>query len=218
VTCRSVRRRFSGYRDRDLAPRETRAVEAHLEGCPACAHVLHSMGKALDLLSTLPRAEGSIVGDVLSRLEVESRGPGLELLFRPLFSKRPLILPSLLPAALLVMSLFFGALALDHGTRSTITAAPVLSGLTVPTILQRGPEEGGVLTRMGEGTLFFETEVGPDGNVSKIRVVDGDSPSAGAVLEALRQDRFEPVFLRGRPVAVSVYRLVSRMDVWPKTT
>jgi hypothetical protein len=33
------------------------------------------------------------------------------------------------------------------------------------------------------------------------------------VLEALRQQRFERVRYRGRPVAVSVYRFLSRMDV-----
>jgi hypothetical protein len=33
------------------------------------------------------------------------------------------------------------------------------------------------------------------------------------VVDALRRQKFEPVRLRGRPVAVSVYRLFSRMDV-----
>ena len=36
---------------------------------------------------------------------------------------------------------------------------------------------------------------------------------AGPLLDALRQQRFEPIRYMGRPVAVSVYRLISRMDV-----
>jgi hypothetical protein len=206
VTCRLVRQRLSAHRDRELSLPEARAVEAHLEGCPECIRVSRSLGRVLDLVSALPRIEGSVAGDVLARLEVESQGPGLALLFRSLFSKRPLILPSLLPAALFVVAVFFGALALDGGAHST----PVLVSLEVR---ERGP-----VTQMKEGTLFLETIVGTDGNVSMIRVLDGDSAGAGAVVDALRKDRFEPLLLRGRPVSVSVYRLISRMDVWAPAT
>ena len=51
-----------------------------------------------------------------------------------------------------------------------------------------------------------------DGTVAGVTVLQGD-PRRGALLEALRQQRFEPVRYRGRPVAVSVYRLISRMEV-----
>ena len=70
-----------------------------------------------------------------------------------------------------------------------------------------------VLTEMAEGTLFVETVVARDGTVSTVTLLTGDSQQARPLLEALRRERFEPGRLRGRPVAVSVYRLISRMDV-----
>jgi hypothetical protein len=33
-------------------------------------------------------------------------------------------------------------------------------------------------------------------------------------VDALRRERYEPGRFRGRPVAVSIYRLISRMEVW----
>ena len=48
-------------------------------------------------------------------------------------------------------------------------------------------------------------------------VLQGDADGEGALLEALRQQRYEPVRYRGRPVAVSVYRLISRMEVRSET-
>jgi hypothetical protein len=71
---------------------------------------------------------------------------------------------------------------------------------------------------MDEGTLFLETVIARDGSVSVVNLLGGDSQQAQPVLDALRRERFEPVYLRGRPVAVSVYRLISRMDVWASLT
>jgi class 3 adenylate cyclase len=66
---------------------------------------------------------------------------------------------------------------------------------------------------MAEGTIFLETVVARDGSVSAVTLLTGDRLLAQPLLDALRQQKFEPVRLRGRPVAVSVYRLISRMDV-----
>ena len=52
-----------------------------------------------------------------------------------------------------------------------------------------------------------------DGQVSAVTLLDGDSGRAGPLLDALRRERFEPGRVKGRPVAVSVYRLISRMEV-----
>ena len=70
-----------------------------------------------------------------------------------------------------------------------------------------------VLAEMGEGTLFFETVVAARRHRLHRHPADGDLALAQPVLDALRRQRFEPVQFRGRPVAVSVYRLISRMDV-----
>jgi hypothetical protein len=170
------------------------------------------MEQALSLVKALPPCGGSVVSDVLSRLEVQGRGPGLTLLFRPTRAGRPLMIPSLLSAAVLVAASLTGLVV-----ASAPPAHPVvLSGLTLPTIRERGPEEGE--WRGFEGTVFLQTVVGPDGTVSSVRLLEGNPLAARPVVEGLLKDRFEPTRLRGRPVAVSVMRLVSRLDVWARTT
>ena len=56
--------------------------------------------------------------------------------------------------------------------------------------------------------------VARDGSVSAVTVIGGDSELARPVVDALRRERYEPARFRGRPVAVSIYRLISRMEVW----
>ena len=56
--------------------------------------------------------------------------------------------------------------------------------------------------------------VARDGSVSAVTVLGGDSELARPVVDALRRERYEPGRFRGRPVAVSIYRLISRMEVW----
>src|SRR6185503_10663856 len=71
---------------------------------------------ALDTLAQAPRMEPreSLASQVLNRLELERRGPGLALLFRSVWAARPLIVPSLVPAALVVLAVIAAAFALDR--------------------------------------------------------------------------------------------------------
>lgn len=237
MTCWGARRRLSAYLDGDLRPSEARSVGSHLEACAECALRWRSLRAALALLAEAPRLEPSegIAPRVMDRLEVESRGPGLALLYRPFWARRPLILPSLVPAALVLVTILAGVAALDRDTRSLAAAVrgeawrmppsgteanPLFpsTGVSVPRIRTRGAFPADALAWMGEGTLFLETVVARDGSVSTVTLLRGDSEQAGPVLDALRQDRFEPARFRGRPVAVSVYRLFSRMEVRAPTT
>jgi hypothetical protein len=191
-------------------------------------------------LADLPRLDGSdgIAARVLDRLELERRGPGLALIFRRRGAARPLILPSLLPAALILMAVVGGTLVLDKATdpgplpevarrgggadvetwgRSAPSGSegnPLFPSSAVTAPVARGKAfSDQVLTDMEVGTLFVETVVARDGSVSMVTLLNGDSRQARPLLDALRLERFEPGRLRGRPVAVSVYRLISRMDV-----
>jgi hypothetical protein len=65
----------------------------------------------------------------------------------------------------------------------------------------------------GRDSLFLETVVARDGTVAEVTVLGGDAGGAGPLLDALRRQRYEPGRYRGRPVAVSVYRLISNEDV-----
>jgi len=227
MTCPNVRSRLSAYLDGDLPLGETRELAAHLASCAGCRHHWNTLRKALDMLVETPRLAPSepIAWRVWERLEVESRGPGLALLFRPFWAARPLILPSLVPAALVLVSILAAAVALDQNARPLIVVSePVpLSGtegnplfpstaVGVPRIRSRvTPAE--IVLEAGEGTFFFETVVARDGSVSNVALLEGDKEQARPFVDALRSERFEPSRLAGRPVAVSVYRLISRMEV-----
>jgi hypothetical protein len=87
------------------------------------------------------------------------------------------------------------------------------SQVALPRLRAGQPVPVKALSSMGEGSVFFETVVARDGSVSTVTLLGGDSVQAQPLLEALRQARFEPVRVKGRPVAVSVYRLISLMEV-----
>jgi hypothetical protein len=190
----------------------------------------------MEALADLPRMESGepIASRVLLRLEVESRGPGLALIFRPRFTARPLILPSLLPAALVLLAVLAVALLAGrdpqaavadgrrHGEgwgarepRAGTEGNPLFpsAGVSLPRPQAGDALPASVLTDMSEGTLFLETVVARDGSVSTVTLLEGDSEQARPLVDALRHTRYEPVRVRGRAVAVSVYHLISRQDV-----
>lgn len=240
MKCGAVEARLSAFLDGDLPAREGRAVGSHLEGCPRCREHERTLRGTLDLVSELPRLQSAeaIALLVRDRLEAEeSRGPGLALVFRPSWAARPLILPSLFPAALVLLTILAGALALDRDPLSSAVARvreEVWEGRLPPwgteanplfpsaevslprARLERIPD--GVLASMALETFFLETVVARDGRVSTVTLLHGDSEQAQPLLDALRRERFEPVRYRGRPVAVSVYRLISCLEVRSPTT
>jgi hypothetical protein len=238
MTCRSVRPKLSSYLDGGLDTAEARGVGAHLEACPPCRGHLDSLRSVLDALADLPRVAPpeSIAQKVRERLEVERRGPGLALLFRPRWSARPLILPSLLPAALTVLVVLAGAVLVSRDPRDTVQwettrvrfegpalreaqsgteGNPLFPSSQVALPRPRSGQDVPVqaLLGMSEGSLFLETVVARDGSVSNVTLLEGDSEQAQPLLDAYRKARFEPVRVKGRLVAVSVYRLISRMEV-----
>jgi anti-sigma factor RsiW len=236
MTCARARARLSEWLDGDLEPATARTVQSHLSGCPACARHAEELREACALLAELPRLASPepVAARVLDRLEIEggSRRPGLALLFRGFAAARPCILPSLVPAALVLVSVLAGVLALDSGPLPEVHLAPGAWG-AVPASGTEGnplfpstevalPRETAaaelspdVFAGRGEGSLFVETVVARDGSVAGVTVLEGDARSEEPLLEALRQQRFEPVRYRGRPVAVSVYRLISRVTATP---
>jgi hypothetical protein len=186
------------------------------------------------LVGDLPRLEAgdSIAQAVLARLEVETRGPGLALLLRRVGAARPLIVPSLVPALLVLVTVLAASLALDSSTTGPPLAGRLATWGVVPAFgTESNPvfpsekvglpreRDGGRLAPdvlwdgAAEGTLFLQTVVARDGTVSDVTLLTGDAEWAAPLLDALRRQLYEPARLEGRPVAVSVYRLISRMEV-----
>ena len=239
MTCRAVRKRLSAHLDGDLRPVEARAAARHLEACERCTREFEGLHAVTTALAELPRLEPSetIASRVFDRLEVESRGPGLALLFRSARAARPLMLPSLVPAVLLLAAVASAVAwlgrepelpAVARSTRGPwdvdlpragTEANPLFPSAGVSAPRREGPRlSDEVLTTLAEGSDFFETVVARDGSVSEVILLDGNVDTAGPLLDALRRERFEPARYRGRPVAVSVYRLFSRMEVHASAT
>ncbi len=234
MNCAATQRKLSAHLDGELEADQACGVERHLQDCARCARefeALRATSAELRALSRLVPAE-PIAARVRDRLEVESRGPGLALLFRPAWAARPLMLPSLVPAALLLacgLALLletsappelppvargmrgpFGAVLPPAGTE----ANPLFPSPDVSAPVREGPGvSDDVLVALELGSDFFETVVARDGSVSTVVQLDGNRDAAGPLLDALRRERFEPARYQGRPVAVSVYRLISRLEV-----
>jgi len=211
MTCVHVRARLSAYLDAELAGTESRLVSEHLASCQGCEQHFGALRGSLELLAWLPplTPRDSIAAQVLDRLEMESRGPGLALLFRPLGGARPLMGLSLVPAAFVFVAAIGFSLAFH---RAPVSDGPDTKTVGVPRLTRAalandpGPEGE-------EGSLFFETVVARDGSVAKVKLLEGNALDAASWTDALRRERFAPPQFRGQPVAVSVYRLISRMEV-----
>jgi len=214
VSCAWVRDRLSAYLDDGLEAAASRAVAGHLEACGACGARWRSLRESLQSLRGLPALvpPKSLAGRVLDRIEVESRGPGLALLFRSPLKARPLMVPSLLPAAF-ALGAVIGGVALLMPRAEPL---PPVAAVSVPRL--SAPVLADDFVPPDEESLFFESVVAQDGRVARVTLLDGHAAAAGPMLNALRRERFEPARYGGRPVSVSVYRLISRMDVHaPKT-
>lgn len=242
MKCRRVRSHLSAYRDGELPAETTREVSLHLGSCDECGRRFREYDSALGRLQALPRlaCEESIAARIQTRLEVEMRGPGLMLLFRPAWSARPLFLPSLVPAVMVLLVVMGAVISLDReadrlppvyvrntgqqwngsAPPSGTEGNPLFASATVslPRARQGDPFLPQVLAGMGQRTFFVEMVVGRDGRVSAVTLIDGDSFEAAPILDLLRHQRFEPSRVRGRPVAVSFYRLISGTEVRAPTT
>jgi Putative zinc-finger len=225
VSCAKTRVAFSALRDGDLSRDETRRVGEHLEACAACAREWSAYAGTLDALGDLPELSPveRVLGRVLDRIEVESRGPGLALLFRPVWAARPLMLPSLLHASLIVAALLTSALAVDAwSVRRQRDARLAAEAVRTSQLLFGGPLRkvhttealADRLSSAGPGDVFVETVIGADGTVLDVRLIEGDRKRAQPVMDALREERFEPTAVPERgPAAVSIYQLISYSDV-----
>ncbi len=242
MKCRTVRSHLSAYRDGELPAETTREVSLHLGSCDQCGRRHREYESALGRVQSVPRlaCDESIAARIQTRLEVEMRGPGLTLLFRPAWSARPLFLPSMVPAVMVLLVVLGGVFSLDREAdrlppvyvRNTgqqwygrvppsgTEGNPLFPSATVslPRTRQGDPFLPQVLAGMGQRTYFVEMVVGRDGRVSAVTLIDGDAFEAAPILDMLRHQRFEPSRVRGEPVAVSFYRLISGTEVRAPTT
>jgi Putative zinc-finger len=224
MSCSHVRKNLSSYLDGDLADSRRELVATHLESCPGCAQRMRELRQVSAALAALPRLECQepFAASILDRVEVESRGPGLALLFRSAFSARPLMVPSVLPAALVAICLMSGILMVgvrDQANAQARTPAEagasemdgylLSSSAGVPTdffVHER-------LMGITEQDIFMETFITQDGQVYA-KLLEGDSKTALPIMHELTQQRCVPGLGEdGKPMTTRAFRLISAVDV-----
>jgi anti-sigma factor RsiW len=234
MTCASIHDRLSEWLDGELAPAAAHEVEAHLDACSACSRRAAELRGLSRLLAELPRlgSSGPVESSLSLRLELASgvRRPGLAVLYRSFASAQPFILPSLVTAACVLVLFLSALLAVDPGPLPEVHTTPGVWGalpvsgteanplfpsaeILLPQQLAALSLPPEVLSGDGEGSFFLETVVARDGSVAGVTLLEGDAGFEKPLVEALQKQRFEPVRYRGRLVAVSVYRLISRTEV-----
>jgi hypothetical protein len=228
MSCSRVRRELSEYLDDELSGPQLHAVSAHLDSCAACARHLEELRSACESLAGLPRLQAPepMAAGVLDRVEVESRGPGLALLFRSALAARPLMFPSILPAALVLMCTGSGVLMIgardvrsyNYANSAASDTDPVSPGGAVSAPQTTASDifvdyQLALLPHKSE-SLFVETVVGPDGSVLNVTLLEGDSNRAAPILKALRYQRYMPgLSEQGEPVKMRAYRLIDSVEV-----
>jgi hypothetical protein len=224
--------------DGDLSGARLHAVSAHLETCSECARHLAELRSSSAMLSDLARLScpEPLAAGVLDRLEVESRGPGLALLFRSAWAARPLMFPSLLPAAMVLvctLGLIFmvggrdirayhetsqghaDAFEMSYASGTDLDPFMPVAGVSLPHPAGGGifVEETLALRPLETEPIFMETTVTRDGRVRNPVLLQGDSHLARSLLQAMRMQQFVPAQDDGRPVAVRTYRLYESVEV-----
>jgi outer membrane biosynthesis protein TonB len=53
------------------------------------------------------------------------------------------------------------------------------------------------------GSVYLKFTIGADGKVNDVQVIGGDEPFIGPVVEAVKQDVFEPQSIDGKPSVVT---------------
>jgi TonB family protein len=53
------------------------------------------------------------------------------------------------------------------------------------------------------GSVYLKFTIGADGKVQDVQVIAGDEPFIGPVVEAVKQDIFEPQLIDGKPSVVT---------------
>ncbi|MEJ2183836.1 MAG: DUF2275 domain-containing protein [Nitrospirota bacterium] len=93
MNCNDIRNRLSDYLDGEASAEERKAVEEHIEGCPACRRELSELARTLTHLRSLSEVEPPpfFTQRVMRRVteEAEPKRKILRMLFFPLHVKLP---------------------------------------------------------------------------------------------------------------------------------
>ena len=101
-------------------------------------------------------------------------------------------------AATLTASLLLTAQV--HAPTRVRVSQKVAEVLLVTKVAPQYPDEA--RAKHIEGSVILETEISPEGSVEDLKVVSGDPLLAAAATDAVKEWKYKPFLLNGKPVAV----------------
>jgi len=110
-------------------------------------------------------------------------------------------LPGEMPA---VLATPISSIATNRSAPAPVTESPVVGGdVQVARLIKSAPPTYPALAKSNriQGDVTMDALVDPAGNVTDVKVISGPPPLQGAAMAALRQWKYEPARLDGRPVA-----------------
>lgn len=240
LSCAAVQRRLHAFYDRELPVREQIAIEAHVDGCPPCAHQLQELeivGDALRLVAAPAPADDwtGLQPSVIGRMRAEAQEAwtarvgrffdDLHLVWIGLASTAATFLCA---AAVLTMMHFASVERRQDSLAAMIAvmSAPYGSDLNpirfdsrirMPTV----PEDGIVYATLENAVAHDDHEVAlaasvtRDGLVSGLEVLGNGSDTRETIdlLQGLTHGRLEPAQFGGAPAAVNLVWLVAHTTV-----
>jgi anti-sigma factor RsiW len=221
MKCANAKRLLSPYLDGAVTGTEMRALQQHLEDCPACTREYKSLRQTQQLLMSVGRVKeptdlGLKLRLAISREAAVARHPRYEgLRMRMENTVRAFMVPATagLVCALLIFGLVTAILAIPGEVQA--------NNQDVPLVLNTGPELqqsvfGTTLSSMDTDSLVIEAYVDRNGRVQDYRILSDPGESQELLPQVKRMlifTTFRPAMSMGRPISSRAVLSFSRISV-----
>jgi anti-sigma factor RsiW len=221
MKCSTTTRLLSPYLDGAVTGTEMRALQQHLEDCPACTREYKSLRQTQQLLMSVGRVKeptdlGLKLRLAISREAAVARHPRYEgLRMRMENTVRAFMVPATagLVCALLIFGLVTAILAIPGEVQA--------NNQDVPLVLNTGPELqqsvfGTTLSSMDTDSLVIEAYVDRNGRVQDYKILSDPGESQELLPQVKRMlifTTFRPAMSMGRPISSRAVLSFSRISV-----
>ncbi|MGA2376209.1 MAG: anti-sigma factor [Candidatus Sulfotelmatobacter sp.] len=221
MKCAHVRGLLSPYLDGAVTGAEMQGLQAHVEGCSACALEYRMLRQTQQLLMSVRRVQqpadlGLKLRLAISREAAEGRRPRYEgLRMRVENAVNAFMVPATagLVCALLIFGLVTAILAMPGEVQA--------NNQDVPLVLNTGPELqesafGTTLSAMNTDSLVIEAHVDSRGRVDDYKILSDPGESQELLPQVKRMlifTTFRPAMSMGRPISSRAVLSFSRISV-----
>jgi anti-sigma factor (TIGR02949 family) len=221
MKCAEAKRLLSPYLDGAVTGTEMRALQEHMERCPACMREYTLLRQTQQLLASVGRVQepadlGLKLRLAISREAAEARRPryeGLRMRVENILNAFMVPATAGLACALLIFGLVTAILAMPGPLQA--------NNEDVPLVLNTGPELqqsvfGTTLSAMNADSLVIEAYVDRNGRVQDYKILSDPGESQELLPQVKRMlifTTFRPAMSMGRPISSRAVLSFSRISV-----